>query len=121
MSCPWGKKKAFSLELAQCWAVLESCLVDTLASSSLVSRAVGGSDGLEEEAFALWPVALASSASSIFLSKPFPHSDVLFGLASSRGLEMDLVMDDRRLSQFQGGRTFICVLCTLLTLKDTQD
>lgn len=114
-------------ELAHCWVVLESCLVGRgpLASSSLVSRAVGAgaAAGAAGGARGEWlggggicalAGALASRASSAFLFKPFPHLDVLFGLASRRGLEMGLVTDDHRVWQFRGGSTFI--LCSLYTV-----
>ena len=56
----------------------------------------------------------ASHALSTFLFKPFSQLNVLFGLASSRDLEMDLVTDDGRIWHIRGESTFI--LCSLYTV-----
>lgn len=70
---------------------------------------------------ALWQAALAFNASNAFLLKPFPHLDVLFGLASSGGLEMDSVTDEPRIWHIRRGSTFI--LCSLhaVDFKRAQD
>lgn len=83
------------------------------ASSSMVSREVGVVlvNVWGEGCLLSSSPALASRAFSAFLFKPFPHLDVLFGLASSKDLEMDLVTDDCRIWHIRGEGTFI--LCSL--------
>lgn len=79
------------------------------ASSSLVSgevRVVLVND-LGERCLLSGRPALASSASTAFLFKPFPHLDVLFGLASNKDFEMDLVTDNCKIWHIRGGSTFI--------------
>lgn len=96
MSCPLGKQKADSPELAHCWALLESCLVEIYLLAALWSVEKLGWcwQWFWGGVLAVWQALSGFWCFQCISFKPFLHLDVLFGLASNKGLEMDLATDD---------------------------